>query len=169
MILAQETSEDRNEIHHASLNFNEGTDLSRDVVFYYRLDDTAPARVELIPYRQSSQEQGTFMLVVTPGASLQRIAGGTDWTFVLDTSGSMNGAKIKLLIDGVSRVIKQLSPQDRFRVVTFAQSARDFSNGFITATPEHLNQTLAQIQTIQAGGGTALYEGMETAYRGAGR
>lgn len=166
MVISRETTEEQTGIHRVSLNYNEGANLSRDIVFYYRLDDTTPARVELIPYRQAAQKQGTFMLVVTPGASLQRIAEGTDWTFVLDTSGSMDGAKIKLLIDGVSKVIGKLSPLDRFRVVTFAEIAHDFTGGFITATPEHVNQTLAQIQTIQAGGGTALYEGLASAYDG---
>jgi len=64
-----------------------GSSLSRDIVFYYRLDDSVPARVELVPYRPSQQDDGTFMLVVTPAADLQPISEGTDWTFILDVSG----------------------------------------------------------------------------------
>ena len=75
------------------------------------------------------------MLVLTPGGSLQPIVKGTDWTFVLDISGSMGGAKIDTLIDGVSKVIGRFSPLDRFRVVTFNNHADDLTNGFMTASP----------------------------------
>ena len=71
-----------------------------DIVFYYRLDDTTPARVELVPYRDSDGK-GTFMLTITPAASLATINEGVDWVFVLDISGSMGGNKIATLADGV--------------------------------------------------------------------
>lgn len=166
MVVSRETIEGHGEVYDVSLAFAEGADLSRDVVFYYRLEDTAPARVELIPFREDPQKEGTFMVVITPGASLQPIIQGTDWTFVLDTSGSMGGAKINMLIDGVCRVIGKMSPLDRFRVVTFSSRADDFTGGFITATPENVQNTLTRIKAIQAGGGTALYDGMKLAYRG---
>jgi Ca-activated chloride channel family protein len=162
----QAGTESGGEVYDVSLGFPEGGDLSKDIVFYYRLDDSTPARVELIPYRPDSNGPGTFMLVLTPGGSLQPITRGTDWTFVLDISGSMGGAKIDTLIDGVCKVIGKFSPLDRFRVVTFNDRADDLTNGFMTATPEHIQETLARIQTIQAGGSTALHAGLEMAYRG---
>lgn len=166
MTVQKQPTNGQSEIYNVGLSYNEGANLSRDIVFYYRLDDTTPARVELIPYRSPAQKEGTFMLVVTPGASLKRIAEGTDWTFVLDTSGSMGGHKIKTLVDGVSRVIGKLSPIDRFRVVTFSEIAHDLTGGFITATPQNVNAALEHVNSIQAGGGTALYEGLEEAYDG---
>ncbi len=166
MVLSREKIEGQGEVYDVSLAFAEGANLSRDVVFYYRLDDTTPARVELIPFREDPNKMGTFMVVITPGASLAPIVQGTDWTFVLDTSGSMGGAKINMLIDGVCKVISKMSPLDRFRVVTFSSTADDFTGGFITATPENVQNTLIHIKAIQAGGGTALYDGMEMAYRG---
>ena len=50
------------------------------------------------------------MVVVTPAASLKRIAEGTDWTFVLDISGSMAGRKIATLGDGVSAFSERCLP-----------------------------------------------------------
>ena len=94
-------------IYEVNLDYPEGGTLSQDIVVYYRLEDTVPARVELIPYHGAGAKQGTFMAVVTPGASLQPISSGTDWTFVLDVSGSMGGNKISTLVDGVSRGNRQ--------------------------------------------------------------
>ena len=165
-------NDDRNEenengdIYHVNLDLAEGATLSRDIVVYYRLDDSVPARVELIPFREAGQRAGTFMLVVTPGGSIQRIAEGTDWTFVLDVSGSMGGHKIATLVDGVSRVLGKMSDQDRFRIITFNQHAQDFSGGYIQATPENLQNMIANVKKIQAGGSTALYAGLKMAYDG---
>lgn len=154
-------------IYDVRLEFAEGgASLSKDIVFYYRLDDSVPARLELIPYRRTANEPGTFMAVVTPGADLQPISQGTDWTFVLDVSGSMKGDKIATLIKGVCRVIKGMSPQDRFRIITFNDQAREFTGGYIQADPAEVKQAITAIQGIRAGGSTALYAGLETAYQG---
>jgi Ca-activated chloride channel family protein len=154
------------EIYAVSLDFPEGGSLTRDIVLYYRLDDSVPARLELVPFRQNSMGEGTFMVVVTPGADLKRIQDGTDWTFVLDVSGSMGGNKIATLADGICRAIGKMVPQDRFRVVTFNDKSKEFSGGYINATPENVNNMIARIKAIQAGGGTALYEGLEMGYDG---
>lgn len=152
------------DVYRVKVENREGASLSRDVVFYYRLDDSVPARMELIPYRQGPDDAGTFMVVVTPAASLERIAEGTDWTFVLDTSGSMAGRKIATLMDGVSRVLGKMSPNDRFRIVTFNSHAQDFSGGFLQATPDNVKTAMERIKQIQAGGSTALFDGLDMAY-----
>lgn len=163
---ADDTETGQGEIYEVSLDFPEGATLSKDIVLYYRLDDNVPARLELIPYKADAASDGTFMVVVTPGASLQRIAEGTDWTFVLDVSGSMSGNKIATLAGGVSRVIKNMSPADRFRIVTFNNKAREFSSGYLQATEENVQHMITKTKAIKAGGGTALYAGMKMGYKG---
>lgn len=147
-------------IFTAALENREGATLSEDIVIYYRLDDTVPARVELIPYKEAGAQAGTFMLVLTPGASLAEITEGTDWVFILDTSGSMSGQKIETLANGVAKAITKMQPADRFRIITFNNSAADFTNGFIDATPDNASKAIARIRTIQAGGGTNLEAGL---------
>ena len=110
-------------VYRVKLDYSKGATLTKDIIFYYRLDDSVPARVEFVAYKQAEDPSGTFMLTITPGASLARIAEGVDWVFVLDRSGSMGGLKINMLTDGVSRVINKMSPADRFRVVTFNDQA----------------------------------------------
>ncbi len=148
-------------IYHASISNQEGkSSIGEDIVFYYRLDDTTPARVEIVPYRDN-EGNGTFMLTVTPAASLTTISEGIDWVFVLDISGSMSGSKIATLADGVARVIGKMNSSDRFRVVTFNDSASDLTRGFINATPENVTQIINTLKSIEANGGTALHAGLE--------
>jgi Ca-activated chloride channel family protein len=158
---------DTQDIYNVLLEAKEGgATLTRDIVFYYRLDDSVPARVELIPYRTSPNEPGTFMAVVTPAADLKRISEGSDWIFVLDRSGSMSGGKIKTLMDGVGKVLGKMSPNDRFKIVTFNNNAKDETGGFVAATPENVQRWIERVRSLNADGGTALFAGLSEAYNG---
>jgi len=159
------SEENAGDIIDVTIDRTEGSQLNKDIVFYYRLDDSVPARIELVPYKADKNSDGTFMLVVTPAADLQPITEGTDWTFVLDNSGSMGGHKINTLADGVSRVLGQMSANDRFRVITFNNSAQELTSGYTNATTENVQQWINALKNIQAGGGTNLFAGLETAYR----
>lgn len=154
-----------NNTYEVALNQAEGgATLSRDIVFYYRLDDSAPARVEIVPYRSSTKDPGTFMAVITPAADLKRIEEGTDWIFVLDISGSMSGGKINMLAKGVEKVLGKMDPNDRFKLITFNNQAKDLTGRFVQATPENVQQWISNVHTIQANGGTALFAGLKKAY-----
>jgi len=59
-----------------------------------------------------------------------------------------------------------MSPEDRFRIVTFNQAASDFTGGYITATPANVQSTLNKVKSIQAGGSTAFFAGLKMAYHG---
>jgi len=142
------------------------TKLDRDFVFYYRLEDGLPGRVDLLTHRDDPAGPGTFMLVVTPGIDLGPLSHGADYAFVLDLSGSMQGTKIATLAEGVKRTLGQLRPEDRFRVVTFDDRARDLTRGFLPATPENVEKTLERVSRLQAGGSTNLYEGLDLALSG---
>lgn len=148
-----------------SLAQAEGARLSKDVVFYYRLAEDQPGRVELVPYRAEGAAEGTFMVVVTPAADLKPIQEGADWIFVLDRSGSMQGGKIATLADGVTRVIGKMSPKDRFRIITFNDNAAEFTPGYVQATPEAVAEWTGRIKQLQADGSTNLFAGLELGYR----
>ncbi len=141
-----------------------GAQLNRDLVCYYRLADDLPGRVELIPYRADADRPGTFMLVVTPGIDLQLLAHGADYVFVLDVSGSMEG-KIQTLARGVSKVLREMGGEDRFRVVLFNQSARELTRGWTNATTAAAQQVISQVEALRADGSTNLYEGVQLALK----
>lgn len=140
-----------------------GARLDRDFVFYYRLSDRLPGRVEVIPYRKSKDVPGTFMMVVTPGIDLKPITQGADYTYVLDVSGSMQG-KIATLANGVTRALGQMRPEDRFRLVTFHDQA-GLLQDWTAASPEKVRAAADRLAQLQPGGGTNIYDGLEIALR----
>jgi Ca-activated chloride channel family protein len=139
----------------------QGGSLAKDFVFYYRLAENLPGRVEVVPYRASAEGDGTFMLVVTPGVDLKPLGNGADYIFLLDVSGSMSG-KLHTLARGVGKAIGNMQPQDRFRVVTFNEGARELI-GWTAATPENVKQAIASIESLQSSGSTNLYAGLHEA------
>ncbi|MCP3906204.1 MAG: VWA domain-containing protein [Planctomycetes bacterium] len=137
-------------------------DLNRDFVLYYRLAEGLPGRMEMLTYRADPNQPGTFMMVLTPGIDLAPLSGGSDYTFVLDVSGSMQG-KLGTLTSGVTRVIGDLNPEDRFRVIAFSTRAKDVTRGWVTATKENVQRVVGRINGLGADGSTNLYDGLKLA------
>jgi len=149
--------------HHVHIESQTGA-LDRDFVLYYKLADGLPGRVDLLPYKPDAHEPGHFMLVITPGVDLQPLRDGSDYVFVLDASGSMAG-KLSTLVEGVRRAIGELGPNDRFRVIAFANDAREVV-GWTPATPDRVERALKEVERLQSGGGTNVYAGLDMALDG---
>ena len=139
--------------------------LNRDLVFYYKLEENLPGRVEVVAYKANESEPGTFMMVVTPGIDLKPITGGADYVYVLDTSGSMKG-KIRTLSDGVSKVLGQMDSRDRFRVIAFNNRASDVTGGWREATPGNVEDAIRKVGNLRPEGGTNVYDGLQLALGG---
>ena len=150
--------------HYRVLLERQGASLDRDFVLYYRLADELPGRVEVVPYRASEDGPGTFMLVVTPGLDLGELSGGADYVFVLDVSGSMSD-KLATLAAGVSRALGEMTPGDRFRIVTFANGAEDLTRGWVPATPGNVRHWANEVQGLGPRGGTNLFAGLQLGLR----
>lgn len=139
----------------------QGAKLDRDFVFYYRLAENLPGRVEVVPYRESKDKPGTFMMVVTPGLDLKPITHGADYVYVLDVSGSMQG-KIQTLASGVEKALGTMRPEDRFRIVCFNDNARQVV-GWTPATPENVQNAIGLVKGLASSGSTNLFAGLQLA------
>ena len=134
--------------------------LDQDFVYYYRLQDNLPGRIEVVPFKAGSGSPGTFMMVVTPGVDLKPLDQGSDYVFVLDVSGSMSG-KLGTLVAGVKQTIKSFRPDDRFRIILFDDKSRELTRTWVPATPEQVDHAVAMLDRAQSGGGTNIYSGLK--------
>jgi Ca-activated chloride channel homolog len=100
--------------------------LNQDIVAYWRQASGLPGAVDLTAFKTDKKKTGTFMLTFTPGDDLAPIKSGQDWVFVLDKSGSMKG-KFLTLAEGVTRGLKKMRPQDRYRIITFDKGVEAIS------------------------------------------
>lgn len=134
--------------------------LDKDLVVYWRHQAGLPGSVDLVTYKPEAGKRGTFMLTVTPGDDLKPITEGSDWVFVLDQSGSMQG-KYATLADGVQRALGKLRPADRFRIILFNDRSQELTQGFTPATPEMVRQYADAVARVQPSNGTNLYAGIQ--------
>jgi len=139
--------------------------LDEDIVVYWRHAPNLPGTVDLVTHKPDASGRGTFMLTFTPGDDLPIIEDGRDWVFVLDTSGSMQG-KFATLANGVQQALGKLNPNDRFRIFTFSDSARELTSGFVLADAANVNQFAQAVGNLQSGGGTNLYAGLQAGLNG---
>ncbi len=133
--------------------------LDKDIVVYWRHAPDLPGSVDLVTYKPDPSGRGTFMLTFTPGDDLPIIEDGRDWVFVLDVSGSMQG-KFATLADGVQQALGKLNPNDRFRIFTFNQSARQLTTSYVIASAENVRHYTDAVGRLHADGGTNLYAGL---------
>ena len=138
--------------------------LNRDFIFYYRLQDGLPGRIEIIPFRDDKTEPGTFMLVITPGEDLKPLINGSDYCFVLDVSGSMQ-TKLHTLKKGVMKALQELKSGDRFRLVTFSSNASELTHRWLPVSDDSLIKAREMIEPLQSGGSTNLYAGLSLGLR----
>jgi Ca-activated chloride channel homolog len=79
----------------------------------------------------------------------------------LDCSTSMQGANLDMVKATAGQIIRRLRPQDIFSVVTFS----DRAEAIIPATRDSDPQKMeSRLRTIQATGGTEIFQGLQTAY-----
>ncbi len=138
--------------------------LDRDLLVYWRHKDGLPGSVDLVTYKADHANRGTFMLTLTPGDDLKPLTQGSDWIFVLDISGSMQG-KYATLADGVQRALGKMRADDRFRIILFNDSSRELTSGYVNATPENIKHYSDEVANVQPDSGTNLYSGVARALK----
>lgn len=84
-----------------------------------------------------------------------------DMVIVLDRSGSMSGQKINDATNAAIELVSRLTASDRFALVTYSNNASVVS-GLVNVTPTAKNRLNQLINSISAGGGTNLGEGLQT-------
>lgn len=79
-------------------------------------------------------------------------------SLVLDTSGSMSGAKLQNLKQAVSRVIDNLSPHDTIAITLFDDEVHPIVPSTTVSDRRALHE---QVDAIREAGGTAMSKGLE--------
>ena len=83
-----------------------------------------------------------------------------DMVIVLDRSGSMKGRKIEDARQAVLTLIQNLSPQDRFALITYSDRVRKHT-GLLNVTQTNRHRLISAIEGVRAGGSTNLGAGLQ--------
>lgn len=119
--------------------------------------------VNLLTYKKDG-EDGYYMMFISPKTDVDEgEVIPKDVTFVLDTSGSMSGEKIKQAKDALKFCINSLNKRDRFNLITFSSDVSSFSQAMLDNNGDNVQEALSYIDGIKADGGTNIDEALKTA------
>jgi Ca-activated chloride channel family protein len=134
----------------------------QDPAIYYSLTDREFG-VNLMTYRRSKGD-GYFLLLASPKRDWKTERTLTKTvSFVLDTSGSMQGKKILQARKALRFFLQSLSPKDHFNLIPFSTESRPFAKHPVPATPEQIAKALKFGEEIEAQGGTNIEEALRFA------
>lgn len=123
-----------------------------DVELFLPLRSTA-AGLSVVSHAPGN-EDGYFLLYVTPPEMSESQRIGRDLTLVVDVSGSMSGAKLEQAKAAMLQVLGTLSTRDRFRLISFSAAVRTFRDGYVEADASALDAARAWTSALVADGGT---------------
>ncbi len=140
-----------------------GVAFDQDFKLYYTLSQE-PVGVSVACYKTAG-EDGYFLLMAAPGEDTTAAAMPKDITFVVDTSGSMAGDKIRGAREALKFSLNSLNAHDRFNVVRFSTGVESFGGSLQTASPDTVARALTFVDRFEALGGTNISEALDTALR----
>lgn len=136
---------------------------NRDFVLKWRAkaESVEPA---LFTHKASTDSDGYLTLMLEPkhALSADEIA-PRELVFLLDTSGSMQGAPIATATAAVNMAIDKLGANDTFTIIDFADKASAFSRKPLPNTPENRKRGHDYINHLEAAGGTNQLVGIHAA------
>jgi len=136
-----------------------GADLSKDLDLYFSVSDKAVG-LSLLTYKQAD-EPGYFIALITPKTEVSpNEIGAKRVTFVIDTSGSMQGERMKIAKDALKYCVTRLNPQDTFNVVRFSTDVEPLFTALKPANKENIQKAVSFVEQMEALGGTAIDEAL---------
>jgi Ca-activated chloride channel family protein len=140
----------------------EKASLDRDLVLVYKLQKERTG-IDLVTYREKG-EDGFFLFLITPGRGEEGKKAPTDYTLVLDVSGSMaGGGKLDIARAGARRLLRTLGAEDRFTLIAFNVDPVVMAERPVPVTQENLKRADAFLAALQGRGGTDIYPALDTA------
>lgn len=113
---------------------------------------------------QHDARGGFFALLVYPPADLDQIQRPPlDVVFVIDTSGSMEGAPLELAKRAVTRGLLHLRDADTFQILNFSDGVSRFAEQSLPATDDNIRAALQHTLDLTTTGGTQMIHGIRAA------
>ncbi len=85
--------------------------------------------------------------------------------FILDTSGSMKGEKIKQAKGALSFCLNSLNEGDRFNIIDFDDEIKSFKTKLVRADHQNISEALSFVDRCEADGGTNINDALHTGLR----
>src|SRR5437764_1987031 len=126
--------------------------------------DTRDVGLKLITYKPDGDD-GYFLLLAAPTLSKETKPAAKDVVFVVDTSGSMAGAKLEQAQKAVRFCVENLNGDDRFEIVRFSTEAEPLFHELVSADSDHRKRANGFVDDFKPIGGTAIADALQSALK----
>jgi Ca-activated chloride channel homolog len=126
--------------------------------------DTRDVGLRLITYKPDNDD-GYFLLLAAPTVSDETKPAAKDVVFVVDTSGSMAGAKFQQAQKALRFCVENLNADDRFEIVRFSTEAEPLFRQLVPADSDHRKRANGFIDDFKPIGGTAIADALQSALK----
>src|SRR6516225_4477967 len=126
--------------------------------------DTRDVGLKLITYKPGGDD-GYFLLLAAPTVSGETKPAAKDVVFVVDTSGSMAGAKLQQAQKALRFCVENLNSDDRFEIVRFSTEAEPLFRDLVPADSDHRKRANDFIDNFKPIGGTAIADALQSALK----
>jgi Ca-activated chloride channel homolog len=135
---------------------------NKDFVLDWSLAQGVAPAAAAVAEKKGDRYYGLVM-VVPPVARAEARRMPREVIYVIDTSGSMQGASIAQAREALELAIRRLGAADRFNVVEFNSYARALYPNARYATPENVHDAAHWVRALQARGGTEMAKALDLA------
>ena len=137
--------------------------LADDLRLFWTVDDK-DVGISVLSYREGD-EPGYFMLLASPqDQAREKEIIGKRVSFVIDTSGSMEGTKIVAVREALAQILAKLGEDDLFSIVSFGGYAEAWKPKMVSASASNIAEAQRFVRSLEPLGGTNISEALEVAF-----
>jgi Ca-activated chloride channel family protein len=97
-----------------------------------------------------------FLLAAFPPTVQPKERMPVEMLYMIDVSGSMSGTSIEQAREALLQALDRLRPSDRFGILAFCHSYKEFSAEPLFASPDNVARARDYVRNLEAGGGTEM-------------
>jgi Ca-activated chloride channel family protein len=140
-----------------------GFSLADDLGLYWTVDDK-DVGVSVLSYKDGD-DPGYFLLLASPRDDFrEHEIIGKRVAFVVDTSGSMEGAKMEATKQALDQCLTRLGEDDLFSIVSFGGYAESWKPKMVAASKANVDDARAFVKRLEPLGGTNIGEALDVAF-----
>lgn len=145
--------------------FKEGLEIdNRDFVLRYELSNDSEIEAGILSHYDTQKKGFMSLLIEPPKIIAEETVTPRELVFVLDTSGSMGGLPMSASKNFMQSAIKNLRPNDYFRILRFSNNTTQFASSALQATTANKNAAQSFVAGLNAGGGTEMNNAISAAF-----
>ena len=117
----------------------------------------------LLSYREPGKKDGYFIGILSPPLEYKSKTVDKNLIFILDSSGSMRGDKIRQAKEALKFCLLGLNTGDRFNIIDYDDTVMPYKSGLLAANEKNIDDAVEFANRIDASGGTNIYDALARA------